>query len=145
MLTAGGEVLAGNFRVTDECFRPLLPCSLLSGHEDSVVGVAFSPNDGTYLATGDMAGGVQVWRYQPADTNQWFPHQTLQLGDLLWLKWWTNPTSSRGDGVGAGGSQPPCGSSTLVLLAGSEDSMVSASLVTSNPNNERPTKYLTGK
>uniref|UniRef100_A0A0V0JBM4 Uncharacterized protein n=3 Tax=Schistocephalus solidus TaxID=70667 RepID=A0A0V0JBM4_SCHSO len=104
-----------------------------SGHQDSVVSVAFSP-DGTFLATGDMAGGIFLWR-RPSSGNEWILHSTHALSDLLWLKWW-----SMGGAVGGNRKKTP-----QVLLAGTEDSIVNAILVSASANAAtRSPKYLSG-
>ncbi|KAL5969894.1 Angio-associated migratory cell protein [Taenia solium] len=116
---------------------------ICTGHEDSVICVTFSPGDGQYLATGDMAGGVQVWRLETSASSSFTsnsasvtPHRILSLGDLIWLCWWQPPTPS----TAAKRRAPP-----LVLFTGSEDGLVSASLITAaRGGDERPPKYLMG-
>uniref|UniRef100_A0A5K3FHM4 WD_REPEATS_REGION domain-containing protein n=2 Tax=Mesocestoides corti TaxID=53468 RepID=A0A5K3FHM4_MESCO len=103
-----------------------------TGHEDSVTNVAFSPGDGKFLATGDMAGGVQIWSSDASTPGGWSLHRSLTFSDLLWLKWWRGPTSSNQK------------AGPLVLLTGSVDGIVSACLVTSRANDDRPLKYLVG-
>ncbi|KAM7533616.1 hypothetical protein Aperf_G00000123659 [Anoplocephala perfoliata] len=109
-----------------------------TGHEDSVTNVAFSPGDGHFLATGDMAGGVQIWRVEvaPDSTNVTIAlHRSLQMGELLCLLWWQMPPSQSTN------NRPR----PLVLFTGCEDGTVSATLVTvSAKSSERPPKYLTG-
>ncbi|BHF82086.1 hypothetical protein SprV_0802522200 [Sparganum proliferum] len=104
-----------------------------SGHQDSVISVAFSP-DGTFLATGDMAGGVFLWR-RPSNGTEWSLHSSHALSDLLWLKWWSM-------GSTVSGNRKPA---PQVLLAGTEDSIVNAILVSASASGAaRPPKYLSG-
>ncbi|GFG40869.1 hypothetical protein Cfor_08899 [Coptotermes formosanus] len=51
------------------------------GHKDSVTCVQFN-YDGSYVATGDMSGVVQVWKIA-SKLQVWETH----VGDLTWLKW----------------------------------------------------------
>ncbi|GLG95850.1 Protein Notchless [Gryllus bimaculatus] len=51
------------------------------GHSDSVIGAEFS-HDGTYVATGDMKGTIQVWKMS-TKTCVW----DTNTDELLWLKW----------------------------------------------------------
>ena len=59
----------------------------LDGWGDSVTCVEWS-RDGLYLAVGDMAGLVRVFKY-PA-YEQVF---TMEVGDLCWLSWHTQGAS----------------------------------------------------
>jgi len=52
-----------------------------TGHKDSVTMAAFS-FDGTYVATGDMSGLIQVWKVA-THTLVW----SDTVGDLSWLRW----------------------------------------------------------
>lgn len=56
----------------------------VTGHKDSVVAAEFSP-DGNYLATGDMAGFIQVFKLPQDYKLVW----EFEMGDLSWLKWHT--------------------------------------------------------
>lgn len=90
-----------------------------------------------------MAGGVQVWRLETSASSSSAsnnvsvtPHRNLSLGELIWLCWWQLPAPPT-----AGRCRTP-----LVLFTGSEDGLVSASLVTAaKGGDERPPKYLMGK
>ncbi|XP_067007301.2 angio-associated migratory cell protein isoform X2 [Anabrus simplex] len=50
-------------------------------HHDSVTHVEFN-HDGTYVATGDISGTVQVWKLA-TKACVW----KTQVGDIVWLKW----------------------------------------------------------
>lgn len=52
-----------------------------NGHKDSVTCMEFS-HDGTFLATGDMSGYIQVWKISTA-SKIW----EFETGDLSWLSW----------------------------------------------------------
>ncbi|VDM06445.1 unnamed protein product, partial [Schistocephalus solidus] len=79
-----------------------------------------------------MAGGIFLWR-RPSSGNEWILHSTHALSDLLWLKWW-----SMGGSVGGNRKKTP-----QVLLAGTEDSIVNAILVSASANAAtRSPKYL---
>ncbi|XP_075212250.1 angio-associated migratory cell protein isoform X2 [Lycorma delicatula] len=52
-----------------------------TNHKDSVISAEFS-HDGTYLATGDMSGIIQVWKVATKNVV-W----SDCIGDLSWLKW----------------------------------------------------------
>lgn len=56
----------------------ILQCN---GHKDSVTCVGFS-YDGTYVATGDMSGVIQVWKIA-GKSLAW----ETSVEDLEWLKW----------------------------------------------------------
>ncbi|CAH8570350.1 unnamed protein product [Heterobilharzia americana] len=87
------------------------------GHEDSVHCVSFSP-DGSYLCTGDMAGSIRVW-LRPMETEnpiEWRLLTTLNVGDLLWIQWWSPPL--KGTKITSGLPNP------AVLLAGDDDGLV---------------------
>lgn len=66
----------------------------IRSHKDTVIAACFS-HDGTYLATGDMAGEIQVFKVQDNYRKVW----EFSMGDMSWVKWHT---------------------ATSVLLAGSE-------------------------
>ncbi|XP_021939347.1 angio-associated migratory cell protein-like, partial [Zootermopsis nevadensis] len=51
------------------------------GHKDSVTCVRFN-YDGSYVATGDMSGVIQVWKI----ANKLQVWETC-IGDLTWLRW----------------------------------------------------------
>lgn len=61
-----------------ESGKIVLECT---GHQDSVTAVEFS-HDGSYVATGDMAGLVQVWR---TSTMQKIWDYTMN--DMTWMRW----------------------------------------------------------
>lgn len=50
----------------------------ISGHKDSVTQVSFSA-DGTYLATGDMSGFIQVWNIATKETVWSFEVADLEV------------------------------------------------------------------
>ncbi|CAL4098661.1 unnamed protein product [Meganyctiphanes norvegica] len=52
-----------------------------TGHKDSVTCVDFN-HDGSLLATGDMAGYIQVWNVS-SQSKIW----EFETGDLNWMKW----------------------------------------------------------
>ncbi|XP_053687683.1 angio-associated migratory cell protein isoform X2 [Sabethes cyaneus] len=52
------------------------------GHSDSVIGCEFS-YDGTFLATGDIAGLIQVFKVTQDFKKVW----EFTMGDMCWLKW----------------------------------------------------------
>jgi len=52
-----------------------------TGHKDSITSVGFN-HDGSLLATGDMAGFVQVWNVA-SQSKVW----EFETGDLNWMKW----------------------------------------------------------
>lgn len=52
-----------------------------TGHKDSVTCVSFN-HDGNFLATGDMAGYIQVWNVA-SQSKVW----EFETGDLNWMKW----------------------------------------------------------
>lgn len=56
--------------------------SKIEGHKDTVISVAFSP-DGNYLATGDMAGEIQVFKVAQNYKKVW----EFSMGDMCWMKW----------------------------------------------------------
>lgn len=65
------------------------------GHNDSVISTEFS-HDGTYLATGDIAGHIQVFK-----VSQDFKKVIdFQIGDMVWMKWHksSNILMAGGDG-----------------------------------------------
>ncbi|XP_037938778.1 angio-associated migratory cell protein-like [Teleopsis dalmanni] len=64
----------------------------LTQHNDTLTDVHFN-HDGTYLATGDMAGEIFVFKVLPTAGNQPGNHIPLQqvwqysMGDMVWLRW----------------------------------------------------------
>lgn len=54
----------------------------VTGHKDSVVATEFSA-DGNYLATGDMAGYIQVFKVSQDYKQVW----EYEMGDMSWLQW----------------------------------------------------------
>lgn len=56
----------------------------VTGHSDTVIAAEFSP-DGAYLATGDMAGEVQVLKLSQSYKKVW----EFSMGDMVWMKWHT--------------------------------------------------------
>lgn len=54
----------------------------VTGHNDSVTAVDFS-YDGNYLATGDMAGNLQVFKVHQNYKKVW----EFAMGDMAWMKW----------------------------------------------------------
>jgi angio-associated migratory cell protein len=57
---------------------------IFSGHGDSVIAAEFS-YDGVYLATGDMAGDIQVFKVTQNYKKVW----EYSMGDMGWMKWHT--------------------------------------------------------
>lgn len=51
-------------------------------HKDSVIAAEFS-YDGNYLATGDMAGELQVFKIEKNYKKVW----EFSMGDMSWMKW----------------------------------------------------------
>lgn len=56
----------------------------VTGHKDSVISAVFS-TDGIYLATGDMAGEIQVFKVAQGYKKVW----EFSMGDMSWMKWHT--------------------------------------------------------
>lgn len=54
----------------------------VTGHKDSVIAAEFSA-DGIYLATGDMAGYIQVFKVAQDYKQVW----EFEMGDMSWLQW----------------------------------------------------------
>ncbi|XP_055591792.1 angio-associated migratory cell protein isoform X2 [Uranotaenia lowii] len=54
----------------------------VTGHTDSVIACDFS-FDGTFVATGDMAGQIQVFKTTKDFKKVW----DFSMGDMCWLKW----------------------------------------------------------
>lgn len=52
------------------------------GHKDTVIGAEFS-RDGNYLATGDMAGEIQLFNVNSNYEKVW----EFSMGDMSWMKW----------------------------------------------------------
>ncbi|KAF6017019.1 AAMP [Bugula neritina] len=61
--------------------HPVNHSLVATGHKDSVTQVSFSA-DGTYLATGDMSGLIQVWNIATKETV-W----SFEVADLEWMQW----------------------------------------------------------
>lgn len=53
-------------------------------HSDSIIGAGFS-YDGTFVATGDMAGYIQVFKVTQNYRKVW----EFTAGDMCWLRWHT--------------------------------------------------------
>ncbi|XP_065073453.1 angio-associated migratory cell protein [Ochlerotatus camptorhynchus] len=53
-----------------------------TGHSDSVIACEFS-YDGLYVATGDMAGQIQVFKTTQEYKKVW----EFSMGDMCWMKW----------------------------------------------------------
>ncbi|XP_063700323.1 angio-associated migratory cell protein-like [Culicoides brevitarsis] len=51
-------------------------------HNDSVIAAGFS-HDGIFLATGDMAGEIQVFKTTKDYEKVW----SFSMGDMCWMKW----------------------------------------------------------
>lgn len=51
-------------------------------HKDSVISAEFS-YDGTFLATGDMAGEIKVFKIEKNFKKVW----EFSMGDMSWMKW----------------------------------------------------------
>lgn len=54
----------------------------VEGHKDSVIAAEFSA-DGNYLATGDMAGYIQVFKLSQDYKQVW----EFEMGDMSWMQW----------------------------------------------------------
>nr|XP_019933458.2 angio-associated migratory cell protein-like isoform X1 [Aedes albopictus] len=54
----------------------------VTGHTDSVIACEFS-YDGLYVATGDMAGQIQVFKTTQEYKKVW----DFTMGDMCWMKW----------------------------------------------------------
>lgn len=54
----------------------------VEGHKDSVIATEFSA-DGNYLATGDMAGFIQVFKLSQDYKRVW----EFEMGDMSWMQW----------------------------------------------------------
>lgn len=54
----------------------------VTGHKDSVIATEFSA-DGNYLATGDMAGYIQVFKTSQDFKQVW----EFEMGDMSWMQW----------------------------------------------------------
>lgn len=59
----------------------------VTGHNDSIIAADFSA-DGAYLATGDMAGHIQVFKLSQEYKLVW----EFEMGDMSWLQW--HPTAN---------------------------------------------------
>ncbi|XP_058066867.1 angio-associated migratory cell protein [Anopheles bellator] len=56
----------------------------VTNHSDSVIAVDFS-HDGAFVATGDMAGYIQVFKVSQNYRQVW----EFTLGDMCWMRWHT--------------------------------------------------------
>lgn len=54
----------------------------VDGHKDSIVSAQFS-GDGNYLATGDLAGDIQVFKVNNNYAKVW----DFSMGDMSWMQW----------------------------------------------------------
>lgn len=54
----------------------------VTGHKDSIVATEFSA-DGNFLAVGDMAGFIQVFRLSQDYAKVW----EFEMGDMSWMQW----------------------------------------------------------
>lgn len=54
----------------------------ITGHKDTVIGCSFN-FDGTYLASGDIAGEIQVFKFADGFRKVW----EYSMGDMCWMKW----------------------------------------------------------
>lgn len=54
----------------------------VEGHKDSIIAAEFSA-DGCYLATGDMAGYIQVFKIAQDYKKAW----EFEMGDMSWMQW----------------------------------------------------------
>lgn len=54
----------------------------VAGHKDTIIAAEFS-HDGNYLATGDMAGEIQVFKLSQDYKKVW----DYAMGDMVWMKW----------------------------------------------------------
>lgn len=104
------------------------------GHEDSVTCVTFA-QDGQILATGDMSGGIRAWRRPSTSISPWTLLLDDHVGDLLWLIWWSPPSSHNR-------SNP----SAAVLAAGDNDGLVTLWSVCSvnTASDAKRAKYIGG-
>lgn len=53
-----------------------------TGHKDTVIAAEFS-YDGNYLATGDIAGEIQVFKVSQSYKRVW----DFSMGDMAWMRW----------------------------------------------------------
>lgn len=58
---------------------------VIEGHKDSVTAAEFSA-DGNYVATGDMAGFLQVLKLSQDYKSVW----EFEMGDMSWMQWHTS-------------------------------------------------------
>lgn len=60
---------------------------VINGHKDSVTAAEFS-TDGNYVATGDMAGYIQVHKFSQSQDYKivW----EFEMGDMTWMQWHTS-------------------------------------------------------
>lgn len=54
----------------------------VDGHKDSIVCAQFS-SDGNFLATGDLAGDIQVFKVNSNYSKVW----EFSMGDMAWMHW----------------------------------------------------------
>ncbi|XP_037032701.1 angio-associated migratory cell protein isoform X2 [Bradysia coprophila] len=57
----------------------------VDGHKDSIVCAQFS-SDGNFLATGDLAGDIQVFKVNNNYSKVW----EFSMGDMAWMQWHTS-------------------------------------------------------
>lgn len=57
----------------------------VDGHKDSIVCSQFS-SDGNFLATGDLAGDIQVFKVNNNYAKVW----EFSMGDMAWMQWHTS-------------------------------------------------------
>lgn len=56
----------------------------VDGHKDSIICAEFS-SDGNFLATGDLAGDIQVFKVNNNYAKVW----EFSMGDMAWMQWHT--------------------------------------------------------
>jgi len=54
----------------------------VNGHKDSIICAQFS-SDGNFLATGDLAGDIQVFKVNNNYSKVW----EFSMGDMAWMQW----------------------------------------------------------
>ena len=78
LIVTGGEddrAFVWNMHTGDVVFE-------VTGHSDTLIASEFS-YDGVYLATGDMAGQIQVFKVAQDYKKVW----EFTMGDMCWMKW----------------------------------------------------------